>query len=131
MQHNNGILVVRSKDGKGQAIRKEEDFLTKVVLISSFAYDSIVQCLAYKRVVVKVCPVSETIPLGIRIVRQFSEDPLKTLPSISSYLPLFILGTHLTKERIESIGLLSNNFLWPEKRQLVAQVLLLNKKGLA
>jgi len=68
---------------------------------------------------------------GIRIVRQFPEDPLEILPSISLYLPLFVLGTRLTKKRIEGIGLLSNTFLWPEERQLVAQLLQLNKKGLA
>jgi len=67
---------------------------------------------------------------GIRIVRRFPEDPLETLPSISPYPPLFVPGIHLTKERIEGIGLLSNTFLWPEKRQLVAQVLQLNEKGL-
>ena len=63
-------------------------------------------------------------------MRRFPEDPLETLPSISSYPPLFMPGTHLTKERIEGIGLLSNTFLWPEERQLVAQVLQLNEKGL-
>ena len=62
-------------------------------------------------------------PSGIRIVRQFPEDPLETLPSISPYLPLFVLGIRLTKERMEGIGLLSNAFLWPNERQLVAQVL--------
>jgi len=69
-------------------------------------------------------------PSGIKIVRQFPEDPLETLPLISSYLPLFVPGTRLTKERMEGIGLLSNTFLWPEERQLVAQVLWLNEKGL-
>jgi len=67
---------------------------------------------------------------GIRIVRRFPEDPLETLPSISLYPPLFVPGIYLTKERMEGIGLLSNTFLWPEERQLVAQVLQLNKKGL-
>jgi len=127
----NGMLVVRDKDGERQIMRGGEDSLTAVVLASSFAYDSVVQCLAYKQVAVKVRPVPGTIPLGIRIVRWFLEDLLETLPSISPYLPLFVLGTRLTKERMEGIGLLSNTFLWPEERQLVAQVLWLNKKGLA
>jgi len=68
---------------------------------------------------------------GIKIVRQFPEDPLETLLSISPYPPLFMPGTRLTKERMEGIGLLFNTFLWPEERQLVAQVLWLNEKGLA
>jgi len=32
---------------------------------------------------------------------------------------------------MKGIGLLSNTFLWPEERQLVAQVLWLDEKGLA
>ena len=88
-------------------------------------------CLAYKKVAVKVHPVPRTMPPGIRIVTWFPKDPLETLPSISPYSPSFVPGTCLTKERMESIGLWSNNFLWPEERQLVAQVLQLNKKGLA
>jgi len=101
----NGILVVREKGGEGQVMRKEEDSLTEAVLALSFAYNSVVQCLVYKQVAVKVYPVPGMMLLGIRIVRQFPEDLLEILLSISSYLPLFVLGTHLTKKRIESIGL--------------------------
>jgi len=126
----NGMLVVRGKDGKRQITRGGEDSLTEVVLASSFAYDSVAQCLAYKRVAVKVRPVPGTMLSGIKIVRRFPEDPLETLPSISPYPPLFVPGTYLTKERMKGIGLLSNTFLWPEERQLVAQVLWLNEKGL-
>ena len=127
----NRMLVVRGKDGERRIIRGEEDSLTKVVLASFFVYDSIAQCLAYKWVAVKVQPVPGTMLSGIRIVRRFLEDPLETLLSISLYPLLFVPGTHLTKERMEGIGLLSNTFLWPEKKQLVAQVLQLNEKGLA
>ena len=127
----NGMLVVRGKDREGQITRGGEDSLMEVVFTSSFAYDSVAQCLAYKRVAIKVWPVPGTMPSGIRIVRQFPEDPLEILPLISPYPPLFVLGIHLTKERMEGIGLLSNTFLWPEERQLVAQVLRLNEKGLA
>ena len=102
-----------------------------MVLASSFIYDSMAQCLAYKWVAVKVQPVPGTMLSGIRIVRRFLEDPLETLPSISPYPSLFVPGTCLTKERIEGIELLSNTFLWPEERQLVAQVLQLNEKDLA
>jgi len=127
----NRMLVVRGKGGEGQVMRKGENSLTKVVLTLFFVYDSVVQCLVYKQVAVKVYLVSGMMLLSIRIVRWFLEDLLETLLLISPYLPLFVLGTYLTKKRIESIGLWSNNFLWLEKRQLVAQVLLLNEKGLA
>jgi len=107
----NGMLVMRGKDGERRITRGGEDSLTEVVLALSFAYDSMAQYLAYKRVAVKVRLVPGTMLSGIRIVRWFPEDLLETLPSISSYPPLFVLGTCLTKERIEGIGLLSNTFL--------------------
>ena len=125
----NRMLVVRGKDREEQITRRGEDSLMEMVLASFFAYDSIAQCLAYKRVAIKVQPVLGTMPLDIRIVRWFLEDPLEILPSISPYLPLFVLGIHLTKEKIEGIGLLSNTFLWPEKRQLVVQMLQLNERA--
>jgi len=126
----NGMLVVRGKDGERRITRGGEDSLIEVVLTSSFVYDSMAQCLAYKWVAIKVRPVPGTMLSDIRIVRQFPEDPLETLLSISPYPSLFVPGTCLTKERIEGIELLSNTFLWPEERQLVAQVLQLNEKGL-
>jgi len=50
----NRMLVVRGKDGEGRIMRGGNDSLMKVVLTSSFIYDSVAQCLAYKRVAVKV-----------------------------------------------------------------------------
>jgi len=55
---------------------------------------------------------------------------LKTLPYISPYPLVSQPGIYLTSERIEELGLWKNKFLWPEEKQLVAQVLLLNEKGL-
>jgi len=101
----NGMLVVRGKDGEGQIMKGGKDSLIEMVLALFVAYDSMVQCLAYKRVAVKVQLVPGTMLLGIRIVRQFPEDPLETLPSISPYPPLFVPGICLMKERMEGIGL--------------------------
>jgi len=50
----NGMLVVRGKDGEGQITRGRDDSLMEVVLTLSFIYDSVTQCLVYKRVAVKV-----------------------------------------------------------------------------
>jgi len=107
----NGMLVVRSKDGGEQAIKGGEDSLMEAILVLSFTYDGVAQCLVYKKVVVKICPVPGTMPPGMRIVRQFLEDPLETLPAISPHPPLFVPGICLTKQRMESIRLLSNEFL--------------------
>ena len=56
---------------------------------------------------------------------------MRTLPYISPYPPAFQLGICITSERMEELGLWKNRFLWPEEKQLVTQVLLLNEKGLA
>ena len=93
----NGMLVVRSKDGGEQAIKGGEDSLMEAILVLSFTYDGVAQCLVYKKVVVKICPVPGTMPPGMRIVRQFLEDPLETLPAISPHPPLFVPGICLTK----------------------------------
>jgi len=106
----NRMLVVRDIDKKGQ-ITREENFLIEIVLASSFIYNSMAQCLAYKRVAVKVQQVLGMMPSGIRIVRWFPKDLLETLLSISPYPPLFVLGIHLMKKRTEGIELLSNTFL--------------------
>ena len=50
----NKMLVVRDKDREGRITRGGEDSLMKVVLALSFIYDSVAQCLVYKRVAVKV-----------------------------------------------------------------------------
>jgi len=66
-------------------------------------------------------------PTNIWIIRQFPEDPLRTLPYISPHPPTFLPGVWLTHARIEELGLLTNEFLWPEERELVAQVLRVNE----
>ena len=45
--------------------------------------------------------------------------------------PEFLPRIHLTQERLDSLGVMTNRFLWPEERKLVAQVLCNNKLGLA
>ncbi|KXN84581.1 hypothetical protein AN958_12317, partial [Leucoagaricus sp. SymC.cos] len=57
-------------------------------------------------------------------------DLLKTLPELSPFPPSFLPSIHLTKERMEELGLLENEFLWKEERRLVARVLVLNEMGL-
>jgi len=89
------------------------------------------QSLAYKKVANKVQPVLGTMPADVRIIRQFPEDPLKTLPEVSQRPLPFSPGVCLTKKKMEKLGLLENEFLWPEERWLVAHMLWLNKKGLA
>ncbi|KAJ8580869.1 hypothetical protein M405DRAFT_694915, partial [Rhizopogon salebrosus TDB-379] len=86
---------------------------------------------AYKKVANRVKPVATTMPAHARIVRRFPEDPLLSLPPVSSHPPDFIPGTRLTQERMDDLGVFSNNFLWPEEQKLVAHVLMNNELALA
>lgn len=40
-------------------------------------------------------------------------------------------GRRPTQERVDSLGIFKNDFLWPEEQKLAAQALLNNEMGLA
>ncbi|KIK32961.1 hypothetical protein CY34DRAFT_41153, partial [Suillus luteus UH-Slu-Lm8-n1] len=86
---------------------------------------------AYKKVANKVRPVPTTMPAHARIIRTFPEDPLLSLPTLTPTPSAFTPGKRLTKERMDDLGVLSNEFLWPEERNLAAQVLSNNEVALA
>ena len=125
-----GSMLVLGSESKGE-VQGKEDTLTEAILASSFTYNSITQCLVYKKMANKVRPVPGIMPTNIWIIQQFPEDPLRTLPYISLHPPIFLPGVWLTHARIEELGLLMNKFLWLEERELVAQVLQVNEQGLA
>ncbi|KXN89293.1 hypothetical protein AN958_05797 [Leucoagaricus sp. SymC.cos] len=108
-----------------------QDTLTEAILGSIFKYDHEVQCLAYKKVMNKVCPVSATMSKGFCIICHFSEDSLAILPTLSTSPPSFQPGNCLTQARMNTLGLFKNDFLWLEEQKLIIQVLLNNKIGLA
>ena len=49
-------------------IQGRDDSLTEAILSLLFTYNSNAQCLAYKKIANKVCPVPGTIPKDIRII---------------------------------------------------------------
>ena len=87
--------------------------------------------LAYKKVANKVKPVPTTMPAMAHIHRRFPEDPLDLLPMLTPWPPEFLSGICLTQERLNSLGVMTNKFLWLEECKLVDQVLCNNKLGLA
>lgn len=80
-------LVALAEEESRVEIKGKEDSLTEAILSSSFRYDPIAHCLAYKKVADKVRPVPGTMPSDIRIIRKFPEDPLKTIPWLSPLSP--------------------------------------------
>jgi len=100
-------------------------------LRQTFDYDPIRHVFVYKKVANRIKPVATTMPAHARIVRQIPEDPLLTLPPVLPNPPAFTPGSRLTTERLEALGVLSNEFLWPEERKLAAHVLKNNELALA
>ena len=89
-------------------------------------------CLgAYKRVDRKVKPVPGRYPEDARVHRQFPENPLDSLTPLTPLPPDFIPTKKLTNERLASMKLNSDGFLWPEEEKLFAHVMKLNEAALA
>ena len=105
--------------------------LADQVLQSQYELDPVQHVLTYKKVANKVKPVATTMPSAAWIHCCFPEDPLGSLPVVSSKPPDFSPGIHLTQECLEELGILKNKFLWPEEKKLVIQVLHSNELGLA
>ena len=101
------------------------------VLQNQYKLDPVQHMLVYKKVANKIKPVATTMPSAARIHRCFPEDPLGSLPAVSLKLPNFVPGVHLSQEQLDELGILKNDFQWPEERKLVAQVLCNHKLGLA
>src|ERR1700678_2154478 len=101
------------------------------ILSSHYDIDPVRRVLAYKKVENKVKPIATTMPEAARIHRRFPENPLNSLPLLSSTPPEFLPGVRLSQERLDELVVLTNGFLWPEERKLVAQVLRNNEMGLA
>jgi len=105
--------------------------LMDFLLVSTFDFNPTNHVLAYKKVVNKIHPVSTTMPEYAKVRRQFSEDPLKTLSDVPLHPPDFTPGACLTKERLDKLRVMEDDFLWLEERKIVAVVLKNNEMGLA
>lgn len=86
---------------------------------------------AYKRVDKKIKPVPGVFPQEARVHRRIPEDPLLTLPPLSTHPPAFTPTQHLTQERLDLMQVNSNGFLWPQEELLFIHVLVNNEKALA
>ncbi|KIK17778.1 hypothetical protein PISMIDRAFT_84369, partial [Pisolithus microcarpus 441] len=85
----------------------------------------------YKHVDHKVKPVPGVYPEDTHIHHRFPEDPLKSLIPLSPHPPTFIPTKKLTKERLDSMKLNADNFLWPEEEKLFCHIMKLNECALA
>ena len=85
----------------------------------------------YKPVAQQVKPVPGLFPEGARVTRQFPEDPLASLPSLTCHPPEFVPTDKLTEERIDGMKLNEDGFLWPEEEKLFQHIFQMNERVLA
>lgn len=94
-------------------------------------YNTVKVLGAYKRVDKKVKPVAGTFPQEAKVIRKFPENPLDSLPPLTKNPPEFRENGRLTKERLESMNINPDKFLWPEEEKLFNHILLLNQNAFA
>ena len=85
----------------------------------------------YKKVDKRIRPVPGVFPEDLRVIRQFPEDPLCSLPELPIHPPEFTPGERITYERLKEMQLNEDKFLWPEEEKLFAYILKVNEKTLA
>ncbi|GBE78906.1 Retrovirus-related Pol polyprotein from transposon 412 [Sparassis crispa] len=108
-----------------------DTFLADEVLRSNYEWDPVAHVFAYKKVANKVRPIVTAMPEYARIERCIPKDPLATLSPLSPHPPDFTPGTQLSQERMDNLGVLISDFLWPEEQKLIAQVLKQNETDIA
>jgi transposase InsO family protein len=85
----------------------------------------------YRPVNQRIRPVPATFPEEARVIRQFPEDPLLSLPSLSPNPPEFNPTQKLTRDRLDILKINEEGFLWPEEEKLFIMVFSNNEKALA
>ena len=86
---------------------------------------------AYKRVDKKIHPVSMQLPPDCEVIRKVPEDPLLTLPPLTTRPPDFSPTAKITRERMKELNINATGFLWPEEEKLFQHVMKLNEQGIA
>ncbi|KAF5355069.1 hypothetical protein D9756_005757 [Leucocoprinus leucothites] len=90
-----------------------------------------ISSLAYKKVANRIKPVSTTLPENYRIVRRIPTDPLESMPLLPTHPPKFAPGTRYTLERMQSMNINPDSFLWPEEEKLVHHLIRMQELGFA
>ncbi|TEB20715.1 hypothetical protein FA13DRAFT_1644310, partial [Coprinellus micaceus] len=113
-------------------IKNGNEDIATVLLNNTFTFDRDQNVLVYKKVANKIKPVSTTTPNKFKIHRHRpAVDPLTTVPPLPTHAPEFEPGERLTRERLDDLGVLENEFLTKEERKLVAHVLKTHEQVLA
>jgi hypothetical protein len=108
----------------------EDDEMLEIHLVRSEIGVESAEVYKYKPVGKKVHPVPGVFQEASKVRRQIPEDPLSTLPEVSTHPPDFVPTERFTLERMKEMGLDENAYLLPEERKLFQQVLRQNKHAI-
>ena len=124
------VLVEEVEDEEayqGPSEREESPYILEELSEASDVFTK------YKTVDKKVRPVKTDLPPGERIIRNMTGDPLKDMPTLPTSPPEeFVPIGRYTLERKAIIDKLhSEDFLWPQERLLMHELMRLQEKAFA
>jgi hypothetical protein len=85
----------------------------------------------YKRVDKKVKPVPTSFPEDCYVRRGIPEDPLLTLPKLSTHPPEFTPTKKITTDRLKILKVNDKGFLSPEEDKLFTHIMVINEDAIA
>lgn len=111
--------------------KKSDQLLDVTDHLSKYKTPKIEVYGTYKPVAQRVKPVPGVFPEDARVVRQFPENPLDSLPALTNRPPEFTPTKKLTQERLKGLKINPDGFLEPEEEKLFQHIFKLNEKVLA
>ncbi|KAI0037767.1 hypothetical protein FA95DRAFT_1613901 [Auriscalpium vulgare] len=85
----------------------------------------------YKTVDKKVKPVPGVFPQEALVRRTIPRDPLESLSALPLHPPIFSPTPKLSTERLESLEINKDEFLWPDEERLFQHIFRIHEDALA
>jgi hypothetical protein len=114
-----------------QLQKKYQNPWTRPILIDESPPYQIKKVYKYKRIDQRIRPIPSHIPSHLKVKREFPEDPLKNLPTLSFHPPEFEPTSKVTQERMASLKIDENPDLLPEERKLLKHIIITNERSIA
>lgn len=70
-------------------------------------------------------------PEDVKVKHTLPEDPLKSLPTLPSCAPKYVLTERVTQERMDKLEIDENPKLMEEEKHLLKHILVLNRRSIA
>lgn len=87
--------------------------------------------MLYKSVDKKANPVPAVLPEQYKVKRRFPEDPLASFTPLTPFPVDFVPSARLTDERLATLHIFDNEFLWPKEQRLAMNIIMFNDEAIA